>query len=90
MKETYRIPSPPEISCNGNLVDSGNSEEILSVLGFCASETKAAQEAPDVEPLGLDAIESTFLGSYDDDHVYQTNCPFPTGWRELDLWVEAI
>jgi hypothetical protein len=90
MKETYRIPRPPEISCNGNLVDSGNSKEILSVLGFCTSETQAAQEAPEVEPLGLDAIESTFLGSYDDDHIYQTISPVPAKWRELYLRVEAI
>ncbi len=85
MKETYCISRPPEISCNGNLVVNKNSRELLSVLGFCNSETEAEQEARKAETQVRKAIEVLSSTCDDDDHMYRTLIQFPTGWDEIDL-----
>jgi hypothetical protein len=90
MKETYRVPRPPEIALNGNLVASKNSEELLSVLGFCASEKQVAQEAQQGETRATDGSGSPFSPSDDGDPVYQTDNPFLPQWEEPDLRLAAI
>ncbi len=85
MKETYRIPRPPEIACNGDLVAGNNSEELLSVLGFCNSGTRAEAEALKAESHVANAIGSTSSRPDDDDHIYEKAIHLGIGPEELDL-----
>jgi hypothetical protein len=89
MKETYRIPRPPQIAGNGNLVISKDSEELLSVLGFCTPETLAAPATKKRKIRELHAIETTCSRADDDHRVCQKSHPFHTGWEEVELKVEA-
>jgi len=89
MKETYRVPRPPEIARNGNLVESRNSKELLSVLGFCAPEASAAQEPRQGESRDLHAIKTRCTGSDGVDKVCRSDISFHTGTEELELVVGA-
>jgi len=89
MKETYRVPRPPEIARNGNLIESHNSKELLSVLGFCAPEASAAQEPRQGESRGLYAIKPRCTSSDGDDHACRRDIPFHTGTEELEVAVGA-
>lgn len=90
MKDTYRIPRQPGIACNGDLVVSQSSGELLSVLGFCNSEMQAEQEALEAETQALSAIESPSSKSDDDDHMYHTLIHFRTRGGEVDPLCEAM
>lgn len=89
MKETYRVPRPPEIAGNENLGNSKDSEELLSVLGFCMPETSTAPAAKQRKIRELHAIETTCSRADDDHRVGQKSYPIHTGWEEVELKVEA-
>jgi hypothetical protein len=89
MKETYRVPRPPEIAGNDNLVNSKDSEELLSVLGFCAPETSAAPAAKQRNIRELHAIETTCSRADEDHRVCQKTRPFHSEWDQAELKVEA-
>jgi hypothetical protein len=89
MKETYRVPRPPEISLNGNLRESHNSEELLSVLGFCTPEASAAQDPRRGEPRGLHVTKTPYPSSDDDDLVCRKDSPFHPRMEEAELAVNA-
>jgi hypothetical protein len=89
MKETYRVPRPPEIAGNGNIVNSKDSEELLSVLGFCAPETSTAPAAKQKKIRVLHAIETTCSAADDDDHVCRMDNPFHSRREEGRLEVGA-
>jgi hypothetical protein len=89
MKETYCVPRPPEIAGNENLVNSRDSEELLSVLGFCAPDASAAQEPRQAETRELHVIKTPDNSSDDDDHVCWRDNPCHTGREEVSLAVNA-
>jgi hypothetical protein len=90
MKETCRVPRPPEIALNGNLPESHDSSELLSVLGFCVSEASAVQHARQQETIGRHVITTPCTSSDEDDHVYRTNSPLHTKREEVRLVVGQI
>ena len=58
MKETYRVPRPPEIALNGNLVESDTSAELLSVPALEAKRTILLVDDDDaVRELGTRILE---------------------------------
>jgi hypothetical protein len=89
MKETYRVPRPPEISLNGNLNDSRDSEELLSVLGFCTPETSTEEAAKQRKVRELRASESTGSMAADTHRVCQNSHHFHTAWEEEELTANA-
>ncbi|MGO9569087.1 MAG: hypothetical protein ACLP5H_16245 [Desulfomonilaceae bacterium] len=89
MKETYGVPRLPETGRYGNLVDSGNSEELMSVLGFCTSETPAAQTGRQGETRGIHAIKTSYSKSDDDVQVYQKDNSFHARLEVVELAVAA-
>jgi hypothetical protein len=89
MKETYHVPRPPEIAVNENLVNSEDSEELLSVLGFCAPETSTAAAGKQRKIRELHAIETTCSRADDDHRVCQKSHPFHTEWEEVELTANA-
>jgi hypothetical protein len=89
MKETYRVPRPPEIAGNENLVNSKDSEELLSVLGFCAPDASAAQEPRQAENRELLVIKTPDTASDDEDHSCWRDNSCHTGREEVSLAVNA-
>jgi len=89
MKETYRFPRPPEIAGNGNLVNSKDSDELLSVLGFCAPEASEVQERRQGGARRLHAIKTPCTGTDDKDQVCPTGNPVQITWEEPELTANA-
>jgi hypothetical protein len=88
MKETYRIPRPPEITCNGNHFDSSHSEQLLDVLGFCNSEIPVVRATGEQETRALDSIK-TVCSPFDDCNHDDEPRPLFAMWEGLGLAVEA-
>lgn len=89
MKETYRVPRPPEIAGNGNLVNSKDSEELLSVLGFRATEASAVKECRQGGTRRLHAIKTPCTGPDDKDQLCPTGNPIHITWEEPELTANA-
>jgi hypothetical protein len=89
MKETYRVPRPPVIAGNENLVNFEDSEELLSVLGFCAPEASTAPAGKQRKIRELHAIETTGSRADDDHRACQKSHPFHSGWGEVELTANA-
>jgi hypothetical protein len=89
MKETYRIPGPLEINCNGNHFDSSHSEQLLNVLGFCNSEISVVRGAGEQETQALDSIKIVDSPFDDCDHEDDAHALFAM-WEGHSLAVEPI
>lgn len=89
MKETYHVPRAPDIAGSENLVNSRDSEELLSVLGFCAPETSTAPAVKKRKIRELHAIETTCSRADDDHRACRKSHPFHTGWEEAELTANA-
>ncbi len=85
MKKSYLVHCQPEITGDGKSVHFKDREELLSVLGFCASETRAAKirQKEEVQEIR----ENDIPVSRSEKHHYAgpPRSPFGTMGREAEL-----